>query len=107
MLGGRRPGAEPDRAEILHVDLRDPRGPWQAAHALYWVIFWWGDRPVGQYELSISVGATVDLPALAGRAVDADVLDDARTADQVPPREPTPNEKLSVVICTRDRPLEL
>ena len=108
MIGVIPERAKTERAEILHVDLRAPhRMRVIARFPLYWVIFWWGDRPVGQYELAVSIGIEVDLGALAAKAVEADALKFAQAAFEKTRPAAALGERVSVVICTRDRPVEL
>lgn len=97
---------EPDRAEILHVDLQAPLEPLRAEFPLYWMIFWWGDRPVGQHELAADIGEAIDLEALAAKAVDAEGLRAAQAA-AASGVHALEGGRVSVVICTRDRPVEL
>lgn len=92
-----------ERAEVLHVDLRACPSPLMSARPLYWLVFWWGDRAVGQCELRASDGECIDLEALAGRVVAADALAEAREAEAAE-RDASPRiGRTSVVICTRDR----
>lgn len=95
------------RAEIVHVDLGEAPGTLVVAHALYWFIFWYRDRPVGQLELPTAGHMTLDLADLASRAVPAETLTEARRALAVDTRCVGPEAKVSVVICTRDRPDQL
>ena len=86
-------------AEVLHVDLTPGREPlpYRPANTRALMVFWDGDRPVGQRQVLPSEDPTVAVRDV-GRAL--------TTRDHPAASGPSP-ATVSVVICTRDRPEEL
>lgn len=92
------------RAQIVNVDLSTTPGTLVADHPLYWLLFWYRDRPVGQLEQPARPGEMLDLAQLSNRRVPPETLAEARGALEVDTLSAHQSEKVSVVICTRDRP---
>lgn len=93
---------------MVHIRLDAGPADFIAPGPRCWIIFWWGDWPVGQAEHVGEAGQKIALEPLVERTVAADVLTRARKATEAEALKPTPGRpSVSVVICTRDRPDEL
>jgi glycosyltransferase involved in cell wall biosynthesis len=91
------------RIQIEHIDAAAGLQPLLRIEAETMLVFWRGDRPVGQVIDQGSPGTLIDLARhwaqLAAAAPDAGASN--------PAESPSADATTSLVICTRDRPNEL
>ncbi len=88
----------------LDVEHADPAGTIAIDQPDWRVALWWRDRPVGHVEGTAPADGLLATRDLLTR-VDGEVLAEAQRREAVPGPAPTPT--VSVVVCTRDRPVEL
>ena len=88
----------------LDVEHADPDGTIAIDRPRWRVALWWREWPVGHVEGATPAGGRLAIGDLLAR-LDAEALADARQRETAPPPAPAPT--LSVVVCTRDRPVEL
>jgi GT2 family glycosyltransferase len=88
----------------LDVEQADPAGKIAVDRSDWRVALWWRDRPIGHVEGLAMAGPTVCIRDLLAH-IDPGVVAEAHRLEAATRAEQPPS--ISVVICTRNRPVEL
>jgi GT2 family glycosyltransferase len=92
---------------LIQVDLAaGPPGFYRAGLATELIVFWYHDWPLGQVLSTVAPGTVLDLAALAQDTLPQGTSAAAAALAQET-QQPHDPRSLSVVICTRDRAVEL
>jgi glycosyltransferase involved in cell wall biosynthesis len=98
----------PQSEHIRHVDITSLPKTVPVPDTGLAVVFWFQDWPVGQVHCDGRSGVGPDIEALARTAVSPTVMERARIGVALEKNGRAPDgRRVSVVICTRDRPDEL